>query len=457
MKPAKVLSPVINLDGGKQVMKIIDTGGSLVSYLINQDSICPLLNSEIQFLDIIGEGGYGAAFLVKIKGMGPKYYVAKRADIKSKCELFKEYKEYTLKKVAQCRNEVFGENYNLAIGLNGNNPNKIIKRGDLYCIPELGPACRVDKELKIKRADDKGKFVTIPKGSYLCDIPQYSEYVIGNIAGSFYRKGTSINFIDVFAFATCISNDLSLFDKTIHQYIFMEKIDATLEEIDETKFGSNKRNYVYSTLLIQVLHALDCLHKYKIVHADLHDGNIFLEYVRKDTEFHNQNLLNKDWYKYKIGNTELFLKSIPVLAKIGDFGLSVKWEKPIIGNKEVVEDGMDLEDGAGPWVPNWYAPNYDTLHVLKTFYDIDPSNEFIRDIYAWALGVDETNDESLLLLKIKRAEGLIFNYKTGDRPRVSYLEERRFVTPKNILTNKKLVGDFMVKPKYGKIITLGVS
>ena len=446
MKPAKVLN------SGNQVMEIIDTGGSLVSYLVNQNSICPLLNSEIQFIDIIGEGEYGAAFLVKIKDMGSKFYVAKRTDVTNKCIPFKEEGEHTLKKIAQCRNEEFEEDYNLAIELNGNNPDKIIKQGDLYCAPEFQPECRIDKELKIKRVDDKGKFITIPKGSYLCDKPQYSEYVIGNIAGNLYREGTSINFIDVFAFATCIKHDWNLSDKKIYQYIFMEKIDATLEQ---TKFG-NKRSYIYSSLLVQVLHALDCLHKYKIVHADLHGGNVFIEYVDKNTKFHNETLLDKDWYKYKIGNTELYLNSIPVLAKIGDFGLSVKWKKPIVGNKEVVVDGMDMEDGAGPWIPNWYSPSYDTLHVLKTFYNINPRNTFVRDIYAWALGVEETNDESLLYSKIERAEGLVFNYKTG-RPKVSDLEERRFVTPKNILTNKKLLGDFMVKPESGTTITLGVS
>lgn len=450
----------IKFHNKRETLTIVDVGGDLVNYLANEDTICPLIGSEIKFLEKLGEGAQGAAFLIKLPDTGTKTYVAKKLSMFNQCEI--SPRNIYLKHIARTWSRKYNMDYEALIKFNGGNPNRILMKGESVCVTDYAVMCRVDKSYSIDKFDGSGK-VTIPEDSYICQQEQYSEYVIGAIAGNIYRNGKSVNFFDVFMFSTC-SEEFDPYKKLSNQYIFMEKIDGIMRDVprhilmDKNKkelFDDYDINYddidsIYVILLIQTLHALACLQKYKIVHGDLHLGNIFVEYVTEETKFSGKKVSGNNYYAYEIGDTTLYLPAIPILAKIGDYGLSVKWSKPLVGNKKTIDNGYDQRDGFGPWIPNWYARNYDVIYLIRRTLVWVPNNTAIRKIYAWILGSNETSAD------IKNKEDVYLLQNGSLRPNLKYLNDPvlKKATPRNILTNKNLLGKFMKKPK-GNIITLG--
>ncbi len=421
--------------GRKDVLDIVDTGGALVSYLANEDSICPLIGSKIKLVKELGKGSFGTAFLIEIEGMGPKEYVAKRT--KKSVVFTNVHQTYSLKKWAKFISEKFMTDLRTTINLNGGDPKKIIHEGDKIYVPKYSKQCHTSKLKNYPRFDGKGDTVIQP-GSYLCKNELYSEYVIGILAGNLYRQHISINFIDVFGFATCpIKKKAAL---TVSQYIFMDKIDMSLNQIPRKYAGGT----MASILLIQIIHAIATYqHHYKISHNDLHDGNVFIEYVTPSTKFNGETLYDADWYHYHISGTDIYIPAIPYIAKIGDFGFSVKWSSPIVGNKMSIKTGINQYDGHGPLCPNWYSKSYDMLHITHFFYKSNPKNSFIRKLYM-RIGFEPLLEEKIIRPKI-------------ERPQMKPLESLalRGATPKDILTNKELLGDCFNKPPSGKIVTLG--
>ena len=430
--------------GRKEVLDIVDTGGELVAYLANEDTICPLIGSKIRLVKELGRGVFGTAFLIKIKGMGPKEYVAKRSF--GSVKTMHAEQTFPLEEYAKIISKTYMTDLQTVINLNGGDPNKIINKGNKIYVPEYSTICRTAKLKDFPRFDGEGATIIQP-GSYLCDDEQYSEYVIGVLAGNLYRKGTSINFLDIFGFATCLTTKKR--KSKVSQYVFMDRIDTDLHaKFDE--ITQNKK--MASAFLIQIIHAIATYqHHYKLVHNDLHSGNVFIEYVTPNTKFNGETLYDADWYHYHISGTDIYIPAIPYIAKIGDFGLSVKWSSPIVGNKYVVTTGFDQQDGNGPWIPNWYAESYDMLYVTRFFYTDNTKNVFIRKLFAQMLGL-KTFDP----MEINIASGKIFTLDNG-RPKMKYLEPLALqgATPKDILTNKKLLSPFVSKPSSGKVITLG--
>lgn len=439
--------------GKRDVLKIIDRGESIVKYLGNESPLCSAIDSKSAAK--LGSGIAGEVFLFKLKGIKDKVYAVKKTKSYIDSGQLKSvpHDNYTLGELALSISKEYNLEYDTIIKVNGSNPNRIMKKGGLYHIPRLEP-CKTEKDQAFRKSDGMG-MIYIPKNSYLCSTNlfggTYAEYVIGVIAGNIYRKGTSINFLDVFAFATCFQGPKSkgLGLPKAYQYIFMEVIDSTLPKVLEMK--GIDIDYTISALLVQILHALDCLQKYEIVHGDLHRENIFIEDVKDTTKFNGKYLQDKEWYKYTIDDTELYTKATPILAKIGDFGLSVKWSSPIVGEKNIIEKGGMEVGFVKPPNPNWYAPNYDTLTILYDFYQGFPNNEFIKNIYKWALGIELYKPDK----KIQKYQDIYFS--DIRRPNVDVLKYLQRVTPRNILTNEKLMSKFMKKPDSDSVITLGTS
>jgi len=451
--------------GRREALDIIDTGGDLVGYLGTQSAECPLIGSEIQFVEELGRGKFGAAFLIKIKGMGTKEYVAKRTKKYAVCQIARKSGAKfptTLGKVAEGMQRKFAASKEVIIALNGGDPGKRIRQFDDIVVPEYANLCLTTMKKKYKRFDGGG-FVKIPAGSYVCPDEQYSEYIIGVLCGDLYRRGISANFFDVFGFATCPgkSKPTKFLDLDVAQYVFMERIDKSARKIRKcifeksAQFPDKFRKVIPTVFLIQIIHAIATYQSvYQIQHNDLHDENVFVEFIRPGTVFAGQNLYDADWFHYKIGDVNLFLPWVPLLAKIGDFGLSVKYSEPIVGDKSSLTYGYDQRDGDGPWVPNWFSVSSDMLFITRTFYQKNPKNTFIKNLMARMLGMKMKNPKPDSVDKVIRAS---YRAGGGTRPKMDVLGRRdKDTSPVKILTDESLLGEYMVSPTEGKIVTLGV-
>jgi len=293
----------------------------------------------------------------------------------------------------------------------------------------------------------------------VCSDIQYSEYIIGVLCGDLYRRGISANFFDVFGFATCPEKSLVYLD--VAQYVFMERIDKPARKIRKcifeksAQFPDKFRKVIPTVLLIQIIHAIATYQSaYQIQHNDLHDDNVFVEFIRPGTVFAGQNLDDADWFHYKIGDVDLYLPWVPLIAKIGDFGLSVKYSEPIVGDKSSLTYGYDQGDGDGPWVPNWFSVSSDMLFITRIFYKNNPKNTFIKNLMARMLGMKMKNPKPVSVDKVVR---LSYRAGGGTRPKMDVLGRRdKDTSPVKILTDESLLGEYMVPPTEGKIVTLGV-
>jgi serine/threonine protein kinase len=431
-----------------ETLNIINTGGHLVEYLSKSSEICPLIDSEIKLIKELGKGEYGTAFLIKIDGMGEKHYVAKVST--NKCSYLKIYIKEDGKTLRSISEELETKDMipiKTFIELNGNNPDKIYSKGThKFIYPGYSKMCLTSKTINYKKNNGTGEII-VPKGSYLCDSESYSEYIIAILCADLYRKGISVNFLDVFGFASCPQQNKCL----SKQYTFMEKAGETLHSY-------LKKNKKDATLLevsfIQIIHAIGVYQKhYKLQHNDLHMDNILIEEVNSDTLYKNKKIYEADWYHYKIYNTNIYLPKTNILIKIVDFGFSVKYTEPIIGNKKSLTKGLASSDKRRkPWIPNWYAESSDVMFMAEYFYSETPYNMFIENVFGWMLGFDKQSLAEKIYKEIKR--GFVSG---GDRPDIMLLEtEYSHGTPTNILQNTKLMKKYLEIPKKGKIVTLGV-
>jgi len=169
----------------------------------------------------------------------------------------------------------------------------------------------------------------------------------------------------------------------------MDKIDADIQKLfiegDEhvekhnfcTRLSTKllKRSYdrcsrtdVINGIYIQTIFAAAMLqHVAGISHNDLKTDNVFVEFVNENTIFKGQSLINAQYYSYVINGKPIYFPAIPLIAKIGDFGISVKYTEPIVGDYTVFENGYDQYDGSGPWVPNYPISSYDALFFTTSF------------------------------------------------------------------------------------------
>jgi hypothetical protein len=431
-----------------ETLDIINTGGHLVEYLSKSSEICPLVNSEIKFIRELGKGEYGTAFLIKINGMGEKEYVAKVNDNKCKYINLHLDKDKTLRMIAEKLETDNMIPIKTFMELNGDEPEKIYSKGThKFIYPSYAKMCLTTETVNYPKNNKTGEVIVVPKGSYVCDSESYSEYIIGILCGDLYRKGVSINFLDVFGFASCPQENKCL----SKQYTFMEKAGDTLNNY----IKKNKSNpLLLEVSYIQIVHAIGVYQKYyKLQHNDLHMSNILIEKVTPETIYQNKKVYEADWYHYKIYDTDIYLPKTNILIKIVDFGFSVKYSEPIVGNKRSLTKGLSSGTRRKPWIPNWYSESSDTMFMTEYFYSESPHNMFIENILGWMMGLPESNDNRKKInQEIKR--GFVSG---GDRPDVMLLEgEYSHGTPSNILQHTKLMQKYLIIPKKGKIVTLGI-
>lgn len=460
----------IVFENNEEIINVVNNGNSIVKLLgYPSNEKCSLIGAEIKLDKKVGKGAFGSVYLISFPGMGAKKYVIKKGDVEFhvnvisvddiiKCLISENLTWDDVKPFQTART--------IRVFETENNPNKKV---NFVFPPDL---CLVsdtpDTFTRIPASQTGGDIVTVPVGSYLCGTNAYSEYVIGVYMGYLYRKFTCINFFDVHSMFTCPNDTGGV--GGFFQYILMDKIDGDLSGckrctdtnlfVPSIKSHANKFTLIDS-IYVQTLIAIACYQKkYEISHNDLHPGNVFLEYVTKDTEYNGQKLHDADWFHYIVGGKNIYLPATDIIVKIGDFGLSVKYSDPIVGDKEVFETGYDQYDGNGPWIPNVYMKCYDSFFFTCAYsrtINADMASTELSPLIVECLGYMYTK------LKLKNP-----NAPAGFLKRLTQLNMIRPDNTRPVLDNlhliKKSAYDIVREPvynkygqfpTYGKIVDLG--
>jgi len=250
-----------------------------------------------------------------------------------------------------------------------------------------------DKEHK----DDIPQFREILPDTYMCVNTFYTEYMISLFFSDFYTHGKSIHFVPVEdnSFSTC----LTVLDQketppedppniSINELFVMKRIEGNslfhMNNPAKRSLPPDKEEY-QNACLIQVLHSIAVYQKEEISHNDLHGSNIMIEQILLDTQWEGKELINYDYFQYKLGdNKNLYIPFVPFIIKIIDFGVSCKYSEPPILNIQVMkgETGDDVALISDPQKthkvvipPNWFFPAYDVLIFLFSFcLAISPEN-----------------------------------------------------------------------------------
>ena len=246
--------------------------------------------------------------------------------------------------------------------------------------------------------------ISFPSPFYMCKNEFYTEYALSLIFSDFYTSGKSIHFVPVKrdSFSTCLTFPLKKRKVrkekekepkiSINEFFSMDHVkghplydaasteptkyshllsQVSTETAVEDTFGKDDNGYL-NACLIQVLHSIAVYQNQSISHNDLHGGNIIMEQILYSTQWDNQELIDYDYFQYKIGNNNksLYIPFVPFLPKIIDFGLSCKYGSPeVILNESIMTNkvGEPLGNPQSLIPPNWYFPAYDILIFLFTF------------------------------------------------------------------------------------------
>jgi len=436
----------------------VDSGNSLVEELAVPDGeVCALFQNEVKIIEQIGRGAFGKIYSVEIPGKGEKKYVVKIVDANI---TYKVSNWNTLESLGFPRSL-----------LHAYNPNAMLyyEYDQELFIPEFARECLIPIEMERKFPPIPNNVkdvqpIVIRGPAHLCQNRIYSEFYIGAIVGQAYQDGKCINFFDVHSMFTC--SVLENNQKSYKQFILMDKIDGAWGDgANCCKAGDYVCNLsgdynreIQRGVFLQLMFAIAFYQdRYQISHNDLHSDNLFVEYVNDQTSFNDQRLIEADWYHYHLSEKknekenllacDVYFPAIPVIAKIGDFGLSVKYSEPIVGDQTVFETGYDQNDGDGPWIPNQYYPTYDSIYAAASY--IFKLNEECS-VY------DDELDQMLCFLgNIMN----IFQYSSilrpnSGRPILRYLPY--FHTAEQLLRSPFVQSIYGQKPSIGTIVTLGI-
>jgi serine/threonine protein kinase len=342
--------------GKDEVIKIIDTRGSIVDYLSKESSLCPLIGSEIQLFKELGKGAQGIVYQIKFPGIGKNEYVVKtikpHPDDIDKEEVHNyQINEYgTLKALGESYYHNDQISLDAFMDMNGGKDRDLVHGEKIY-IPIFAKLCKLHKNKLVIPVNDAFKTYFIREGrGYACDNAIYSEYVLMILLGEMYRKSRTINFMDVFDFATCYKKTNSM------QYIFMEKISPMDVFI-------NNDSSVISNIIIQLLFSIASYQrKYLISHNDLHPGNIFAKVITLDTRWNGEEVLYYDYFSYDIDGVKLYIPNSTFIIKIGDFGLACKYSDPCILLDGIVDDRYKMKNITV--IPNWLSLEYDSIFCM---------------------------------------------------------------------------------------------
>lgn len=293
-----------------------------------------------------------------------------------------------------------------------------------------------DKVIPIKTKPYKP--YTIPKGGYFCLLQHFTEYVLGMIASYLLEEQICANFTRVYDYESCISEDKT----RVNDFIIMEQCDLAILSMGRCldKFSNNKQD-ILDNIFIQILFAIACLQKLKIVHNDLHSGNIMLRLTGKDDApvmFKGRKLNDAKYFRYRLGNgKDIIIRNIGFIVKIIDWDYAVKWSEPMVMNKKASDN---IDDKIH--IPHWYSTEYDMLtvaHWMHRKFQYQAAEKIMR----LCLGD----------YPLEKYEGMYY------RPMLQNLKpEGHGLTPADILLDKNIFGKYQMTMKednYVNVATIG--
>jgi serine/threonine protein kinase len=474
----------IFFEGQQETLEIIKTGKPIVRYLARENEVCPLLGNEVKINRELGKGAFGTVFDITFEGQGTNKYAMKKVLPPVKPILYVPIRDPRTKwaDVASEHNVPLDtlQNFN---NVKPRYRGTYVQGLDFVMIPEFLKPCKEGGE-SYPRVDDPTRYTVTTPGSAICNA-EYSEYLLALLTGNFYRNGICANFIDAFYFATCDEPDQK---ERIKQYTFMEQISGSIRASrpdDEDRKNAitaaakaeiaakdviadaKEAEIVKYTgcLTIQTIFALAVAQaKLRLVHGDLHDGNVFIKKIDRNTTWKGQTLHDADYFEYNLYGRSIYVPSCPYLVKIGDYGLSCKYTNPMILNSAVMETGMDEgptsegEPGEGPIIPNFFSSSYDVMFYVT-------SMTYFRGINKPGTQKSIMSDKDYELLnKIKSfilSKAGYTDWKSlvnpnNSRPWVTRLTATQtIVSPYNILMDDTIMEGFLERPKRGKIVMIG--
>lgn len=383
-------------------LRVLNTGGGLVRYLGENSSMCKYIADGTIQMRFFAGGAAGQVADITFPGMGTQSYVVKVVKQLKEITYVTSEAGLTLEQVWDLGFDELGYNYDIYLELNGKDSQRILRNGDRIILPAFATECKLSKPLTVTNTAEPTDDVTFPAGSYLCSKNTYSEYANSLFASELLRQQHSINFVHTFSFATCSemllpavyarrlqskgSYDPKLAERYVAQYTFMEKIDGTLRSL----LTSNPTPAELDGWFIQIMHAMAVYQTiYQLQHNDLHDDNVFYLEVKPDTTWKNKTVSLFNYFSYRVGNKSVYIPALRYLMKIGDWGLSIKYSTPIIGDLVAVTTGYDQQDGEGPWVPNFYDETYDLMTILTRFLRTVQPTPFLKRVVKWLVGDDD--------------------------------------------------------------------
>ncbi len=282
-------------------------------------------------------------------------------------------------------------------------PSKKINAGEVIMVP-------------IKRED---RYFPFPKGSYLCSNDTYVENTIALLCSSLVESSKCVNFIHTFDVSVCPTTQTEKDVKTgmyrLNQYIFMEKIHGTVKDLVvgmRGKMSAAQLDKQVRSIYIQTLFGVASMqHSYGIQHNDLHNGNVMYQNITPDLRYDSKRVKDCTHMKYDIIDTNgerhtiwIPLDKNTVIAKIGDFGYSVKYSHPIVGGTDTTT--RYVPEFTGCFV-QWEAICNDILYFTASmFHYLFGFSPFIRRMMSWLSDPMSVTPD--------RPEGVFTGMKTSD-------------------------------------------
>jgi serine/threonine protein kinase len=426
----------------EETLKLYNSNNSILSYLGDTTNpVCRLLGSSIKLDKKLGEGAYGKVFSVVLNDGDKKKYVAKVVD--KLVYNNNPADDLSLDVWAKHVSREIPIDPNIIINFNGGNPNV---KPRYILIPTFMADCVTTSPRKYKSTYDKHQIVVSPK-TYICggENPML-EYLFGILTGNLYRSGTSINFLDTFAFASCLDG-LDKGAKVIEQtkpvtYMFSQQLNNDWDGIDKCLYGEKKSDYK-TDLTVQVIHAIAVLQeRYQIVHGDLKTPNILVEYVTSATMWQGKRIQDYDYFEYIVGNKSIYMKATPVIVKITDYGLSQKYSDPQILSQSIMD--IEFNDFGEPIIPNWFDKTYD---LAFHFWYLRHNVPFAEECLCWIYGIKYTDRD-----RIKK----LSKFFTSNRRPKGTLPPSQEKSPYNLLLDSHIMKKYYTIPPPGSsILTIG--
>ena len=382
-----------------EILELFRKNEIVVSLLSHNSSLCDEIGKSFQLEKELGKGVDGKVWQIDNQG---EYIAVKIPYLPLEIVEGKVEKEETLEEYAESNEKLSKINKFAIININGGDPNKIIRSGDVILLPKFAKNCLTTKSEQFNYISSHQKILVVPKKSYLCDNESFSEYLLGILLSELYTKGMrgimSINFVDMLDFASCPDGKNPFLnrrfkvgkynDKNNLSYIFQQKLEGEIFGRD-SPFHREDISFV----ILQILHAIECYQRsYQISHNDLHVRNIM--YAKIPDEWNGQDIQSADYFEYVIDDTSFYIPASDYVIKIIDFGTSAKYSIPMVGTPYIFESS----DG---YFPNFYSPAYDVgtilMSILNFTGDDFDGNHFISLCLHYFIGEFRSEEFQKLL------------------------------------------------------------